>query len=111
MAGSLHRTRATPGGIIAFGAATAIGLLIPAELEFRAAIGPVGATIAFTLVGLSVCRLRYKEPGRDRPYRMPFNVRVRGGSLPILAVLCVALSSIAFHSLLVEHGDARWVGI
>jgi APA family basic amino acid/polyamine antiporter len=109
--GSLHPTRATPVGIIGFGALTAICLLIPADLEFLAAICAFGATIAFTIVGLSICRLRYKEPDRDRPYRMPFNVRVRGAELPIPAVLCVVMSAIAFHALLVEHGDARWMGI
>ena len=45
-----------------FGAITAICLLIPADLEFLAAICAFGATIAFTIVGLSGCRLRYKEP-------------------------------------------------
>ena len=98
-------------GIIGFGAVTAICLLIPADLEFLAAICAFGATIAFTIVGLSVCRLRYKEPDRDRPYKMPFNVRVRGGELPIPGVLCVMLSYTAFVALLVEHGDARWIGV
>jgi APA family basic amino acid/polyamine antiporter len=109
--GSLSRTRATPVGIIGFGAVMAICLLIPADLEFLAAICAFGATIAFTIVGASVVWLRYKEPDRDRPYRMPLNVRFRGGSLPIPAVLCVAMSSIAFLSLLIEHGSARWVGV
>jgi APA family basic amino acid/polyamine antiporter len=109
--GSLHRTRATPVGIIGFGAVTAICLLIPADLEFLAAICAFGATIAFTIVGLSVCRLRYTEPDRDRPYRMPLNVRFRGGDLPVPAALCVVMSVIAFVALLVEHGSARWVGV
>ncbi|MDA0159624.1 amino acid permease [Solirubrobacter ginsenosidimutans] len=109
--GSLSRTRATPVGIIGFGAVMAICLLIPADLEFLAAICAFGATIAFTIVGASVVWLRYKEPDRDRPYRMPLNVRFRGGSLPIPAVLCVVMSSIAFLSLLIEHGSARWVGV
>src|SRR3954451_23218127 len=109
--GKLHPTRATPVGIIGFGAFTAICLLIPADLEFLAAICAFGATIAFTIVGLSVCRLRYKEPDRDRPYKMPFNVRVRGAELPIPVVLCVVMSYTAFVGLLVEHGDARWMGI
>jgi APA family basic amino acid/polyamine antiporter len=109
--GYLHPRRATPVVIIAFGAVAAIGLLIPANLEFLAAICAFGATLAFTLVGLSVIRLRYREPERDRPYRMPLNVRVAGGDLPIPAVLCVLLSLAAFASLLVEHGGARWVGL
>ena len=109
--GSLHPTRATPVGIISFGAVTAICLLIPADLEFLAAICAFGATIAFTIVGSSVIRLRYKEPDRDRPYRMPLNVPFRGGSLPIPAVLCVVMSAIAFVALMIEHGSARWVGV
>ncbi|HWK28898.1 MAG TPA: amino acid permease [Solirubrobacter sp.] len=105
--GYLHRTRATPIGIIAFGAVTAICLLIPADLEFLAAICAFGATVAFTIVGASVVRLRFKEPDRDRPYRMPLNV----GPVPVPAVLCVVLSVIAFVALLVEHGSARWFGV
>jgi basic amino acid/polyamine antiporter, APA family len=109
--GSLSRTRATPVGIIGFGAVSAICLLIPADLEFLAAICAFGATIAFAIVGASVVRLRYKEPDRDRPYRMPVNVPFRGGSLPVPAVLCVLMSVIAFAALLIEHGSARWVGV
>jgi APA family basic amino acid/polyamine antiporter len=109
--GYLHPTTATPVGIIAFGAVAAICLLLPADLEFLAAICAFGATLVFAIVGLSVCRLRYREPNRDRPYRMPLNVPVRGGSLPIPAVLCVLMSSIAFLALMVEHGSARWVGV
>jgi APA family basic amino acid/polyamine antiporter len=109
--GYLHPRRATPVVIIGFGAVVAIGLLIPANLEMLAAICAFGATLAFTLVGLSVIRLRYREPDRDRPYRMPLNVRVAGGSLPVPAALCVLLSVAAFISLLIEHGAARWVGL
>jgi APA family basic amino acid/polyamine antiporter len=109
--GYLQSTRATPVVIICFGAVLAIGLLIPADLEFLAAICAFGATLAFFIVGLSVVRLRYKEPGRDRPYRMPLNVRVAGGDLPILGVLCALMSALAFVALLAEHGGARWVGL
>ena len=43
--------------------------------------------LAFTIAHLSICRLRYTEPDRDRPYRVPLSVRVRGGELPLPAVL------------------------
>jgi len=36
---------------------------------------------------------------------------VAGGDLPIPAVLCVLISAVAFLSLLIEHGGARWVGL
>ena len=66
---------------------------------------------AFTIVCLSVCRLRWKEPDRDRPYRMPFNVRVAGGDLPLPAALGTLLSGAAFVALLAYHERARWVGL
>lgn len=105
--GALHPTRATPVGIIAFGAVCAIALLIPADLEFLAASAAFGATIAFTLVGAAVIRLRFKEPDRDRPYRMPLNL----GRVPVPAVLCAVVSAAAFVALLLAHGSARWIGV
>src|SRR3954466_13762706 len=100
--GHLHPRRATPVVIIGIGAVVAIGLLLPANLEFLAAICAFGATVAFFIVGLSVCRLPYREPDPHPPYRMPLNVRVGGGDLPIPAVLCVVMSTASFAALLAE---------
>jgi APA family basic amino acid/polyamine antiporter len=109
--GYLHPQRATPVVIIGIGAALAVLLLLTADLEFLLGISAFGATAAFTLVCLSVCRLRWREPERDRPYRMPFNVQLRGGSLPVPAALGTAISGAAFLSVLSFHGGARWVGL
>ena len=46
-----------------------------------------GALIAFALAHLSVVRLRFKEPDRRRPFKVPLNVRVRGRELPLPAAL------------------------
>jgi basic amino acid/polyamine antiporter, APA family len=109
--GYLHPATATPVVIIAIGASVAAMLLLTANLEFLLASSAFGATAAFTIVCLSVCRLRWKEPDRDRPYRMPFNVRVMGGDLPLPAALGTLLSGAAFAAVLVFHQGARWVGL
>jgi APA family basic amino acid/polyamine antiporter len=111
LVGYLHPRWGTPVVIIGCGAVLATLLLLTADLEFLLGISAFGATIAFTLVCLSVCRLRWREPARDRPYRMPLNVRVRGGDLPIPAALGTLLSGAAFVAVLVYHGGARWVGL
>ena len=49
--------------------------------------------LAFTIAHLSICRLRYTEPDRDRPYRMPLSIRFRGGRLPLPAVLGALVSA------------------
>jgi len=109
--GYLHPEWATPVVIILIGAVGAILLLLTADLEFLLGISAFGATVAFTLVCLSVCRLRYREPDRDRPYRMPFNVRIGGGDLPLPAALGTLLSGAAFIAVLAFHTGARWVGL
>ena len=60
-----------------------MALVIPTDLEFLAAIYAFGATLAFTIVHLSVIRLRFREPDRDRPYKVPFNVRMGRAELPL----------------------------
>jgi basic amino acid/polyamine antiporter, APA family len=109
--GRLHPRYGTPFVLIGLGTLFAIGLVLPADLEFLAAIYAFGATLAFTLVHLSVIRMRFREPGKDRPYRMPLNVAVGRTQLPLTAVLGAALSILAFASVIVLHDAARWVGL
>jgi APA family basic amino acid/polyamine antiporter len=109
--GYLHPRWSTPVVIIVIGTLAAILLLVTEDLEFLLGISAFGATAAFTIVCLSVCRLRWKEPGRDRPYRMPLNVRIGGGELPLPAALGFVLSGAAFVAVLAYHSGARWVGL
>lgn len=110
LVGRLHPTRSTPFVIIAIGAVLAAGLVVPTDLEFLLGIFAYGAMLAFTIAHLSVCVLRYREPERDRPYRMPFSVRIAGGDLPIPAVLGAVLAGAGWVSVLVLHSGARIVG-
>src|SRR3954467_6427044 len=108
--GRLHPTRATPVVVIAVGTVLALVLLIPADLEFLASIYAFGATISFTIVHLSVCRLRWREPERDRPFKTPLNVPIGRGELPLTAALGALISAVSFVSVLTFHGGARIVG-
>ena len=111
MVGRLHPRYNTPIVLIVLGALLAIALVLPADLEFLAAIYAFGATLAFTLVHLSVVRLRIREPERDRPYKMPFNLRVGRSELPLTALLGALMAGVAFASVLLLHDAARFVGI
>jgi basic amino acid/polyamine antiporter, APA family len=109
--GRLHPTRATPVVVIGVGALLAILLLIPADLEFLASIYAFGATISFTIVHASVCRLRWREPDRDRPFKAPLNVRIGRAELPVTAAVGGLMSFSAFVAVVVLHDSARWAGI
>jgi APA family basic amino acid/polyamine antiporter len=110
LVGQLHPRYNTPVVLIGLGALLAIALVIPTDLEFLAAIYAFGATLAFTIVHLSVIRLRFREPNRDRPYKVPLNLRMGGAELPLTAVLGAAMAAVAFASVLALHDAARWVG-
>jgi APA family basic amino acid/polyamine antiporter len=111
LVGRLHPTRATPYVVIAIAATLAGALTLSKDIEFLVGIYAFGALLAFTIAHSSIIASRYKEPDRMRPYRIPFNVDFRGGSLPLPAVLGAVASGLAWLSVVVLHEGARYVGI
>jgi basic amino acid/polyamine antiporter, APA family len=109
--GRLHPQRATPYVLIAISALVAAALTIPADLEFLVGIYAFGAMLAFTIAHFSIVVLRYREPDRERPYRVPLSVRVRGGELPLPAAVGALLSFAGWISVLILHTGARYVGL
>ena len=108
--GQLHPRRSTPYVVIIIGTVIAAALVLPHDLDFLVGIIAFGALLSVTIAHLSIIVLRYREPARKRPYRMPLNVRVAGGDLPLPAVLGAVLAALAWISVVVTHSGARWVG-
>ena len=108
--GRLHPTRSTPYVVITIAALLAAGLTVPQDLELLVGIFAYGALVGLTIAHLSIVVLRYKEPEGRRPYRIPLAIRVRGGDLPLLAVIGAVLSAGAWVGLVITHGGARWLG-
>jgi basic amino acid/polyamine antiporter, APA family len=109
--GRLHPVRSTPYVLIILAGVFAAALAATENLDFLVGIYAVGATLAFTIAHLSICRLRYTEPDRDRPYRIPLSITVRGGQLPIPAVLGALASAAGLVTVLALHEPARYVGL
>ena len=76
-AGRLERTHATPYVAIAIAAVMAVALAIPADIEFLAGVYAFGALLAATIAHLSIVRLRFTDPDRERPFSVPGNVTRR----------------------------------
>lgn len=108
--GRLHPTRSTPFVVIAISAVLAAALVIPGDLDYLVGIYAFGALLGLTIAHLSIIVLRFREPDRRRPYRMPLSVRVRGAMLPVPAVIGAVLSSATWISVVVYHEGARYVG-
>ena len=109
--GRLHPQRSTPYVLIVLAGLLAAALVVPENLDFLVGIYAFGAMLTFTIAHLSVCRLRYSEPDRDRPYRVPLSLRVRGGELPLPAALGALLSAGGLVAVLIVHEPARYVGL
>jgi basic amino acid/polyamine antiporter, APA family len=103
-------SRATPYVAILLAGAMALALAIPTDVRLLAEIYAFGVTLAVTIAHLSILRLRLREPNRERPYRIPLNVRFRNRDLPIPAILGAGLMLLLWIAVIVFHARARWVG-
>jgi APA family basic amino acid/polyamine antiporter len=106
----LHPRYTTPWIVIAIFSVLVFVLLLPVDIELLAGMFAYGALISFCLAHLSVCVMRFKEPDRPRPFKVPFNVRVRGRELPIPAAFGAVLAFAAWVGMLVYHDEARFLG-
>jgi APA family basic amino acid/polyamine antiporter len=107
----LHPRYRTPWfTIVAFSVIAAI-LLIPGKTDFLGNLYSFGAMLSFTTAHAAVIALRVKDPDRERPYRMPWNVRIRGRQIPLTAVLGGLGTFVAWLSVLALHKEARTVGV
>jgi basic amino acid/polyamine antiporter, APA family len=109
--GRLHPHRSTPYVLIILAGLIAAGLVVPENLDFLVGIYAFGAMLAFTIAHLSICKLRYSEPQRDRPYQVPLSIRLRGGELPLPAVFGALVSAAGWVAVMVVHEPARYVGL
>jgi APA family basic amino acid/polyamine antiporter len=92
----LHPRFGTPYvAILLFGGVACLTIL-PGQAEFLGTIYAFGAMLSFTMAHLAVIGLRVKEPERERPYRAPWNVTIRGVSVPMVSVLGALGTGVAF---------------
>ena len=96
---------------ISAAAVIAFGIAVPGDVRLLAAgIYAFGATLAIAIAHLSVVKLRWSQPDRERPFRVPFEVAVRGRALPVPAIAGSVLMLLLWLTVLTLHGNARWVG-
>ncbi len=109
LAGRLHPRRSTPYVAILVAAALAFALSIP-DVDFAIGIFAFGAMLAFTIAHVAVIVLRFREPHRERVFRIPLSIPVGGGSVPLPAALGALLSGAGWLSVIAFHEGARVVG-
>jgi APA family basic amino acid/polyamine antiporter len=106
----LHPRYTTPWIVIAAFSVLAFLLLLPVDIELLAGMFAYGALIAFCLAHLSVCVLRFKDPARPRPFKVPINIRLRDCELPLPAVFGALFAVLGWVAIVVYHDEARALG-
>jgi APA family basic amino acid/polyamine antiporter len=107
----LHPTYRTPWFTIVFFSAFAVLLITFANINVLGNLYSFGAMLSFTTAHAAVVALRIKDPDRERPYRMPGNVRIRGRDIPITAVIGGIGTFLAWVAVVALHPEAKYVGI
>ena len=107
----LHSTYRTPWFTIVFFSGFAMLLIAFANINVLGNLYSFGAMLSFTTAHAAIVTLRIKDPDRERPYRMPGNVRVRGRLIPITAVIGGIGTFAAWIAVVALHPEAKFVGI
>jgi APA family basic amino acid/polyamine antiporter len=107
----LHPTFRTPWFTIVVFSILAGLLILPGETTLLGNLYSFGAMLSFTTAHVAVVALRVKAPDQERPYRMPWNVRIRGSMIPMTAVLGAIGTFAAWCAVVALHGEARTIGV
>ncbi len=108
--GKLHRRKATPYVAISIATLIAVALAIPGDIQLLAGIYAFGAILAIAIAHLSILRLRFTDPDRERPYRVPFNLKVAGRELPVPTLVAALISIAGWIAVIVLQDRAFWIG-
>jgi APA family basic amino acid/polyamine antiporter len=109
-----RRTLVSPHAIVGT-AAIAVGLVvltgvIGEDVAFLASLYSFGVLLTFTAAQIAVIKLRATEPELERPFRVPFDVTIRGVSVPLPALVGAPLTFAVWIVALITHPGARYAG-
>jgi APA family basic amino acid/polyamine antiporter len=109
-----RRAHVSPYAIVS---ATGVSILIVVatsslkrDVTFLASLFSFGVLLAFTAAQLAVIRLRVTEPDLPRPYRAPFDIRIRGRDVPLLALVGSVATFAIWIVAMATHQGARYAG-
>src|SRR6185369_15181174 len=110
--GTFGRRSTLPPAAILGAAAVASTLVIVAasvgdEVKLLGSLYSFGVLLTFTIAQLAVVRLRFTEPGLERPFRVPLNVRLAGTAVPLAALVGIPLTAALWVVSLATHDAAR----
>jgi APA family basic amino acid/polyamine antiporter len=109
-----RRAHVSPQAIFAAALVSSLIVIVSSFLKHDvaslASLFSFGVLLAFTAAQLAVIKLRIDEPDLPRPYRAPFNVRIRNAEIPLPAIVGSIATFSIFIIALATHPAARYGG-
>ena len=107
----LHARYRTPWFTLIFFSVLASTLIIYGNTSVLGNLYSFGAMLSFTTAHAAIVRLRISDPDRERPYKTPWGVRIKGSVIPMTAVIGGLGTAAAWVAVTVLHSEAKIVGI
>ena len=86
-------------------------LIIYGNTEVLGNLYSFGAMLSFTIAHAAIVTLRVNDPDRERPYRSPWGVRIKGSVIPMTAVIGGIGTAAAWVAVTVAAHRGQIVGI
>jgi len=114
--GRVHHRFKTPYVAIILFSLVALLILTPgffAANVFKnmGALYAFGSLLAFMFAHASILSLRVKKPELPRPFKLGWNLRIKGYEMPISAIIGLVATAIIWIIIFITQPYSRWVGI
>jgi len=70
-----------------------------------------GSLLAFMFAHASIISLRAKKPELERPFKLGWNIRIRGREIPISTIIGLLATTTIWIIILITQPYSRWVGM
>jgi APA family basic amino acid/polyamine antiporter len=113
---TVHKKFRTPYMAIMFFCGIAVILLLPgfSNPNFFANLGALyvfGSLLCFALAHLAIISLRIRKPEMERPFRLRFNIKIKGRDLPVTALLGLLSTTGIWIVVIITQPFSRWAGL
>jgi len=112
----VHHRFKTPYIAIILFSLVALIILVPGffaanVFENMGALYAFGSLLAFMFAHASILSLRARKPDLPRPFKLGWNLRIKGYEMPITSILGLVATSIIWIIILITQPYSRWIGI
>jgi APA family basic amino acid/polyamine antiporter len=114
--GKVHTRFKTPYAAITMFCFIAIALLLPGFFAAdvfadMGALYAVGSLLAFMFAHASILGMRVRQPELHRPFKLAWNIGIKGRQLPVSAIVGLLATSVIWIIILITQSYSRWVGL